>query len=510
MRSYLSLIIIFQIMTLSLSDRLVFLYTHFRHGARAPLNIDDNYADKLGENWTNPGELTGVGQRMHYLLGLRNRLRYIKNEKFISEKFDPHEVLIFTTDRNRTMVSVASQLQGLYPQKDEQGEKLTESQQKVALPQVYVNDTYIQEEITNLGDKALPYLMTLAPIRMVNDNERKMNVYDIEECTEERDQVKETNSKNIPELKEYIEKFNGQYGTAWNQYFDTHKGNYTYNEIHDICDSFLSDYADDREMKTFKEKTGLDFDELNDKCFDFFRIYYLYTYHGDDEKILAHVDSSKLMKELIFYIKRRLDADITSTNEDANYKDYSRPRMIMTSGHDSTVSADLILIIRALGLNETELYDFPKYATQLAIEVRTNKAVNTDGSYNDYNVVGYFDDKQIFNVNANDFLNKIENEVWSDSKVNEFCGFDDTTTNTNNGTSNNGSNSNSTNSNDDDSDNAKKAYKALMIVFICLTAILLATTIFLAYKLSKANAPRPPIDTNYQTNGNDTTQNNLK
>jgi len=373
-----------------------------------------------------------------------------------------------------------------------------------------VNDTYIQEEITNLGDKALPYLMTLAPIRMVNDNERKMNVYDIEECTEERDQVKETNSKNIPELKEYIEKFNGQYGTAWNQYFDTHKGNYTYNEIHDICDSFLSDYADDREMKTFKEKTGLDFDELNDKCFDFFRIYYLYTYHGDDEKILAHVDSSKLMKELIFYIKRRLDADITSTNEDANYKDYSRPRMIMTSGHDSTVSADLILIIRALGLNETELYDFPKYATQLAIEVRTNKAVNTDGSYNDYNVVGYFDDKQIFNVNANDFLNKIENEVWSDSKVNEFCGFDDTTTNTNNGTSNNGSNSNSTNSNDDDSDNAKKAYKALMIVFICLTAILLATTIFLAYKLSKANAPRPPIDTNYQTNGNDTTQNNLK
>ena len=31
-------------------DKLVFLWTHFRHGARAPQNIDDNYLDLLGEN----------------------------------------------------------------------------------------------------------------------------------------------------------------------------------------------------------------------------------------------------------------------------------------------------------------------------------------------------------------------------------------------------------------------------------------------------------------------------
>ena len=496
-----SLIIIFSLIHISLSDRLVFLYTHFRHGARAPLDIDETFTDKMGESWTNPGELTGVGQRMHYLLGLRNRLKYIKNQQFLSEKFDPHEILIFSSDLNRTMVSVSSQLQGLYPQKEEQGEKLTTEQQTKAFPPVDVSDSYIQEGINNLGNNALPHLMTLAPVRMVNVNDRKMNVYDISECTEERDQTKEINSE-IPEFVMYLEQFNAQYGSSLDKYFDTHKGNYTWKEINDICDSFLSDYVDSREMATFKSKTELDFDELNEKCFEFFKMYYLYSFHGDEEKKLAHVDSSKIMRELVYYITRRLDSDISSADEDSNFKDYSRPRMIMTSGHDSTVSADLIFIIKALGLNESEIYDFPRYASQLAIEVRTSKNINQGGSYNDYNVIGFFNDKEIFNVNANDFLNKIESEAWNDSKIIDFCGFDENSILKYN---------NNTISNDDDkkNDKAKTAYKVLMSVFICISAVLLASTIFLGYKLSQVNKLRGPVDQN-ATNEINNTVNNIK
>ena len=72
------------------TGRLVFLYTLFRHGVRGPLILDDNYKDILGEKWTSLGELTGVGERMHYLLGLRNRKKYIEEEGFLSPKFDPH------------------------------------------------------------------------------------------------------------------------------------------------------------------------------------------------------------------------------------------------------------------------------------------------------------------------------------------------------------------------------------------------------------------------------------
>ena len=47
---------------------------------------------------------------MHYILGLRNRKKYVKDETFLSEKFDPHEMLIFSSNYNRTMISCSSQL----------------------------------------------------------------------------------------------------------------------------------------------------------------------------------------------------------------------------------------------------------------------------------------------------------------------------------------------------------------------------------------------------------------
>ena len=92
-------------------------------------------------------------------------------------------------------------------------------------------------------------------------------------------------------------------------------------------------------------------------------------------------------------MKRRLDADISKEDEDANFKDYSRPKMVMISGHDSTTSADEIFMLNALGYNITEKYIFPKYASQLALEVREKDNSTTKTSYADYYVVGYFNDE---------------------------------------------------------------------------------------------------------------------
>ena len=63
----LKIAIFFQLLVISISqNRLVFLYTHFRHGARAPIAINSNFIDLVKEKWSNPGELTGIGQRMHF------------------------------------------------------------------------------------------------------------------------------------------------------------------------------------------------------------------------------------------------------------------------------------------------------------------------------------------------------------------------------------------------------------------------------------------------------------
>ena len=497
MKPYIILFIFFQVFYSSYSeDRLVFLYTHFRHGARAPLDLNNTFYDKLGEKWDNPGELTGVGQRMHYIRGLQNRKKYITQEKFLSENYDAHEIIIFSSNRNRTMVSCSSQLQGFFPIKDELGYKLSEEQQDIAYPPIEIDDD-IQKEIDELGEAALPHLMTLAPVRMINDNERKINVYEIKECKKARDKVLKRNNEKIQVFKDYVIEFNGKYANDWNKYFNKTKANFTIDELHDICDAFVSNYVERREMTVFKEKTGLNFTVLNEDCNDYLEKLYFYSYHGDENKTLAHVASSKLLREVLYFMKRRLDADITTENEDSNLKDFSRPRMFMTSGHDNTVSSDLVIFIRVFALNETEVFRLPKYASQLALEVRTNK--ESCNKYSDYNVSGILDEKEIFNVNAQDFINKLENELWSDKEVDDFCGFDLS------------SSSNSTSDySSDKKDNAKTAYKVLMSVFICLSAILLAATILLAYKLSRVNKSKPPIDQSFNGNNPNVTTNSVK
>lgn len=233
-------------------------------------------------------------------------------------------------------------------------------------------------------------------------------------------------------------------------------------------------------MKEFKDKTEIDFDIFYDDCLHFYKMYYMYYYYGDEERLLAYVESSKIMRELLYYMKRRLDADITEIDEDANIKDYSRPRYIMISGHDSTVSADLTLLIKVLGLDMNTSFYFPRFASQLALEVRTN--LDKCKSYSDYYIVGYFDNIELFNINAEEFMNKVEKEIWTDQQVDEYCGFY--------------SNKIVYKSNDDKINN----YKIVVIICLCLIVVLIATIIFLGIKLYKSNHSNDLIKKINETN----------
>ena len=84
---------------------------------------------------------------MHFLLGIRNRQRYIEDKKFLSEKYDPREILIYSTYKNRTIDSVNSQIQGLYPPYLNQGQILTSEQEDVAVPPCNINYNNINENL---------------------------------------------------------------------------------------------------------------------------------------------------------------------------------------------------------------------------------------------------------------------------------------------------------------------------------------------------------------------------
>ena len=335
--------------------------------------------------------------------------------------------------------------------------------------------------------------MTLVPVRLFNDNDRKINVYDIKDCVDEREEVKASNLKNIPELQQFVTDFNSNYGERVNKYFGTSSQEYDIVFIYDLCDAFVSDYTDRRNISDF-ERAGFNLDEFHDYCMEFMRLNFLLYFFGDEDKALARLDSSKLMNESIYYMKRRVDADINGVNVDENYNDYSRPKMVMISGHDSTSSSDEYFMLWALGYNVSATYKFPKFANQIALEVARKNDGAKKSSYSDYFVKCYFNDDLLFNVTFDEFINKIEDKVWNEATISQYCEFEDKIIYINNST--NTGNSTIVTTEKKKKDHAKTAYKVLMSVFICLAAIFLATTLLLAYKLSKANQLRNNMNVN--------------
>ena len=62
------------------AKELIFVYEHVRHGARGPsASYNSTLVDGVDEynvKWETDGELSAVGKRQHYILGVRNRLKY--------------------------------------------------------------------------------------------------------------------------------------------------------------------------------------------------------------------------------------------------------------------------------------------------------------------------------------------------------------------------------------------------------------------------------------------------
>ena len=63
-------------------DKLLFAYEITRHGARYGLNSD--YFNETSPEWR-PGELTEIGKRQHYLMGMEMRKRYIVQKKLLDQ-----------------------------------------------------------------------------------------------------------------------------------------------------------------------------------------------------------------------------------------------------------------------------------------------------------------------------------------------------------------------------------------------------------------------------------------
>ena len=82
--------------------------------------------------------------------------------------------------------------------------------------------------------------MSLAPIRMINNNERKIIIYDIEQCKFRRTEMREENYKNVPTLKRFVEDFKNKYSTVLNEMYQDNNTVYDIDFVDNFCDAFIA------------------------------------------------------------------------------------------------------------------------------------------------------------------------------------------------------------------------------------------------------------------------------
>ena len=148
-------------------DKLIFVWKHFRHGARGPyiaVNLKNNL-DFIGESWKTVGELTPLGLRMHYLLGYSTKNEY---KNFLSEKYNPNELYITSTNVNRTLLSVYAFLKGFYD--NNTSVYLTEKQIEKG---IILNSNYsskIKDKIKEMGKKSIEGGFSEIPVHIFDKN----------------------------------------------------------------------------------------------------------------------------------------------------------------------------------------------------------------------------------------------------------------------------------------------------------------------------------------------------
>ena len=176
------------------------------------------------------------------------------------------------------------------------------------------------------------------------------------------------------------------------------------------------------------------------------------------------------MQEFISYMKQRIDADINGEDIEKKSEDFSKPKMLMISAHDFNVAMWEMFFIKVFLNNDDSKFKFPKFASQIALEVVTGN--NTDSlnkkNYNDYTINCYFNDDLFFSKKVDEFIKLIESNIYNDDQINEYCQeivF---------------------NSKNEEQPQQKTIYFYLMIVFITITGLLIILMIILIIKAKKS------------------------
>ena len=432
----------------SSSEKIRFVFEICRHGARTPysgLKINENFSDYFSFNWSGIKELTPLGIRQHFYLGLRNRIRYLNS--LLSDSFDPREILVYSTNSNRTILSANAQLQGLYLMSNKLNnsendnftkiQPLSEKQIENSDPPD-LNEIYYKNEKEKLGNFSLPFKMTIVPIHLLFSEDHIIQIQDEKNCPNLKKIYNKR--KKRKEIKIILEKLDEKYSDFIypiiknNLDFEikdekklfSNNYSFTYN----ILDQIICHYTNgfdviEEHIKKYNEnnknKENLTIENLIEDSYEFFKLDFLSNATDIDEEIGLY-SLSPIMEMLINYMKKKVDKD--KLNE-IYYIGNDVPKFLFVSAHDSTVGgfqAFFKYIDKKFKLN------YAYFASNIFIELFYNCTENFDNNFDNINESCYyvrflFDDVVIREYKYEEFYNLIKSNIKDKYEIADYCGF---------------------------------------------------------------------------------------
>ena len=392
-----------------IKSEIIFVFEHFRHGARGPgfglINPVEvrELTDMYGIVWDNNGELTDIGMRMEYILGVRNRYKY---KKLLSELFDPKELLVFSTDMSRTVMSAQAQLQGMFPPFTGVGIKEREKTQ--AVPPNPITPA-MEEEIKKLGENALPERVQIIPIHLFNQQEMNHILLKEAACPPLRTVKEEL--RNSEELIDFFNKLNKTYGKELMEYFHQNNSNflYDYYNVFFMADVFLTDYDNFRDMSSL-EKVGINLTKYYDLSVE---MKSLFLFHAECNEEMGELAASPSFRKIVKWMELRIKKDISKKRTFS----YGEPKFVMYSGHDMTLAPFQLFMKSLFGTR----IQYTGFASNIYIELHKKDNLINNPTLDDYHVEYYIDDEIALNISFVDFKNAVLREAWSEERIMQYC-----------------------------------------------------------------------------------------
>ena len=392
-------------------EKLLFVFQQFRHGARQPYRSfdDKNWKDIFKESWKGNGELTPIGMRMHYLLGINTKMKY---NEFLKE-YNPNDILIRSTDVNRTILSGFSTLQGLFNNSD--NHILNENQ---ITKGIILNKNYsesISHKIKNLGNKAVEGGFGFYPNHIFPTNyNHQYNIFRRSDCP---GIVKYLNEiKNSDEIKkltfEISEKINNTYGEYIFKFMNKSGVEeplylYNYDNLFDIADTFITDYFNGKELK-YINNTGINMEEFYNECLNISFVESYYRTFGISPTKLLYLSISPVFNSLFNYMDKRIEID-KNPREKINSSD--SPKFVLTAGHDNSLGLNDLFLKHEFNLN----FERAEYSQSQVYELWKNELDNN------YYIKYLVNQKLKATYLYEEFKLKVKTKLYSQETINEIC-----------------------------------------------------------------------------------------